>query len=237
MKKSSDGHVKTQFSGLSAFDVICKEFHYHRSCQRNLSRKIKTTTVNDDVAKRNQCFEDITNYVHEAIIMEGNVIRMDDLTKMYETIQSQKCLEIKGAVTQLLKARLINRFGNEIFAERESQHINMQSYLPNNIQPSTFVTFIYDNCDHNPESITGVSMHCTNGIIVQHQSPESEVLTTNSTAIVTSNRRSFKPVTHELAPYYQSRDKVTLSTIENIEMNENMLGDMSKVSNFVWLMS
>ena len=46
--------------------------------------------------------------------MEGNVIRMDVLTKMYETIQSQQCLEIKGATTQLLKARLINRFGNEI---------------------------------------------------------------------------------------------------------------------------
>ena len=121
---------------------------------------------------------------------------------------------------------------------RESQHINMQSYLPNNIQPSTFVMFIYDNCDHNPESITGVSMHCTNGIIVKRQSPESEFLTTNATAIVTSNRRSFKPVTHELAPYYQSRDNVTLPPIDNIEMNENMLGDMmSKVSNFVWLMS
>ena len=64
----------------------------------------------------------------------------------------------------------VNKFETSI-AERESQHINMQSYLPNNIQPSTFVTFIYDNCDHNPESITGVSMHCTNGIIVQRQSP------------------------------------------------------------------
>ena len=40
-EKSDDHFVKAQFSGLSASDVICKEFHYHRSCQRNLVEKLR----------------------------------------------------------------------------------------------------------------------------------------------------------------------------------------------------
>ena len=32
---------------------------------------------------------------------------------------------------------------------------------------SRFVAFIWDNNDINPETLTGVSMHCTNGIMFQ----------------------------------------------------------------------
>ena len=54
------------------------------------------------------------------------------------------------------------------FAELQANHQSHHSFVPTNLQPSTFVTFVYDNCDHNPETITGVSMHCTNGIIIQN---------------------------------------------------------------------
>ena len=64
-ENSDDDSMKAQFPGLSAFAVISEEFHYHRSCQRNLTSKIMTTTINDDVVKINQYFEDITNYDQE----------------------------------------------------------------------------------------------------------------------------------------------------------------------------
>ena len=41
------------------------------------------------------------------------------------------------------------------------------TYAPSVITPSTFVIFIWDNCDHYCESISGDTLHCTNGIIVQ----------------------------------------------------------------------
>ena len=35
------------------------------------------------------------------------------------------------------------------------------------------VTFVYDNCDHNAESIHGFTMHATNGIVIQRISAAS----------------------------------------------------------------
>lgn len=72
----------------------------------------------------------------------------------------------------------LNRLGHSIsydevnnvetsFAEVQASNKNHRSFVPNNVQPSTFVTFVYDNCDHNPETLSGVSMHCTNGILIQ----------------------------------------------------------------------
>ena len=43
------------------------------------------------------------------------------------------------------------------------------TYAPSVITPSTFVIFIWDNCDHNCESIFGDTLHCMNGIIVQRK--------------------------------------------------------------------
>ena len=70
-------------------------------------------------------------------------------------------------------------------AEEQTRIQDDRTYVPNNIQPDTMVTFIYDNCDHNTESIQGSTMHATNGIVIQLKSeqmrqlnyPESTTLT------------------------------------------------------------
>ena len=43
----------------------------------------------------------------------------------------------------------------------------LKSYTPSSVQPSRFLTFVWDNNDINPESLNGKNMHVTNGIIVQ----------------------------------------------------------------------
>ena len=53
------------------------------------------------------------------------------------------------------------------FVEHQIHHQNHRSLVPNNIQPSTFITFVYDNCHYNPETLSGPSLRCTNGIIIQ----------------------------------------------------------------------
>ena len=64
----------------------------------------------------------------------------------------------------------------EIFtAENESKNACLQNYVPNNVHPSSFVTFVCDNCDHDPETINGEVMHCTNGIIIQ-RTPKQEII-------------------------------------------------------------
>ena len=43
------------------------------------------------------------------------------------------------------------------------------TYVSSVITLSTFVTFIWDNCDHNCELIFDDTLHCMNGIIVQRK--------------------------------------------------------------------
>ena len=60
------------------------------------------------------------------------------------------------------------------FAELNVKNQSNRSFVPNNDQPSSFVTFVYDNCDHNPEMLSGASLHITNGIIIQLSSKTEE---------------------------------------------------------------
>ena len=45
----------------------------------------------------------------------------------------------------------------------------LKSYTPSSVQPSQFLTFVWDNNDINPESLNGKNMHVTNDIIVQRE--------------------------------------------------------------------
>ena len=127
----------------------------------------------------------------------------------------------------------VNRF--ETFtAENESKNACSQNHVPNNVQPSSFVTFIFDNRNHNPKTINGELMHCTNGIIIQRTPKQANHISTCGTKPM-QKRRSFKPIAKTIAPYIQPKDRKNLPVIRNIEIENNNLGDMlSKNANTVW---
>jgi len=80
-----------------------------------------------------------------------------------------------------------------------------------------FVTFIWDNNDINPESINGVTMHCTNGIVVQVKSinPGNKNLTENFPLRNKQRKRSFAAIPNELASYIsKKRNDPTLCVSE-----------------------
>ena len=56
------------------------------------------------------------------------------------------------------------------FSETQVEHQLVLAYVPPAVQSSIFLTFVYDSCDHNPETLTRAAMHCTNGIIIQRKS-------------------------------------------------------------------
>ena len=60
------------------------------------------------------------------------------------------------------------------FAKLNVRNQSNRSFVPNNVEPSSFITFVYDNCDHNPETLSGASLHVTNGIIFQLSSKTEE---------------------------------------------------------------
>ena len=71
-------------------------------------------------------------------------------------------------------------------AEEHIPNIITPTYVPNNIRPEEFITYLYDNGDINVESVYGRSYHSTNTNAIQHKSidiPEQ----TPAFSTVTSN--------------------------------------------------
>ena len=110
----------------------------------------------------------------------------------------------------------LNRLGHTIsyhevnlqetgFSEKQVEHQLVREYVPPAVQPSTFLTFVYDNCDHKPETLRGATMHCTNGIIIQRKSrngqPDEAPAEENTNPLV--KRKSFALVNIDITPYHQ----------------------------------
>ena len=139
-------------------------------------------------------------------------------------------ITVKRKTASKFVINCLNRLGHSIsydeinhvetvFTEQQSVHQNIKSYVPNNVQPSIFVTFVYDNCDHNPETLTGVSMNFTNDIIIQRSSFSPNAIrpaVLSNTIQTSSKRRSFKPIHSELAPYFQPASKFNPSVVTDI---------------------
>ena len=95
-------------------------------------------------------------------------------TKKY--VELSVCIKRKtGSVDTV---RWLNCFGlsitydeiNALETKLAEEQVNNQtdtSLVPNHIQPSVFVTFCFDNCDHNMESIYNATLYRTNDIIIQ----------------------------------------------------------------------
>lgn len=92
-----------------------------------------------------------------------------------------------------------------------------RSFSPAIIQPSQFVTFVWDNNEINPESLKGLSLHCTNGIVIQSSSVVLSVFEPSSTdtSVLLQPRakqriKKFRPLPLEM-PSYGPRGNSTLA--------------------------
>ena len=70
---------------------------------------------------------------------------------------------VLGTVFRMTKSMILKK----TLREEQLNNENVHRYVPNNIQPGMFVTFVYDNCDHNSESIYNVILYGTNEIVLQ----------------------------------------------------------------------
>ena len=168
-------------------------------------------------------------------------------TKTSKHVILSLCTKRKTGSKQVIS--WMNRLGHGIsyhetcaletrLAIQQSKEQTLRSFVPNIMQPSTFVTFVWDNNDVNPETLTGVSMHLTNGIMIQHAS-SSEVRSSGEEVLETPPRpsskpRSFKAVTNVLGPYI-SKKRAQPSPIENLALLEESFEEvLSKKIDFWW---
>lgn len=106
-------------------------------------------------------------------------------------------------------------------AIERSKEQDHRSFIPAFIQPSQFVTFVWDNNDINPESIKG--LHCTNGIIIQSSpvvlsQPESASLPTLSQTVRKAKPKMFKAMAIEIPTYVHIKRQNT-ENLRNIQRN------------------
>ena len=121
--------------------------------------------------------------------------------------------------------------------KRTSSH---QSFVPNNIQPFTFITFVYDNCNHNPETISGISIHCTNGIIIQapglpRETSSSEIICEASTR---SRKISFRALTNNDKLVHRQPKKLNPKNALYVETNTELIHQVdSKKEDLIWILA
>ena len=114
----------------------------------------------------------LVNSIGQDIIYNAN----DDKYKTQKHVNFSLCTKRKTGSRVLLK--WINRYGHgvsydevsvvEIFlAEEFVRNQSPKSFCPYSLLPMTFLTLVWDNNDINPDFLTGLVMHCTNGIAIQ----------------------------------------------------------------------
>ena len=110
----------------------------------------------------------------------------------------------------------MNRYGHTISSDEvnvvetntaETQaSILFRTFVPRITQPSIFVTFVFENCDHNLESKFHLTMHCTDDMMIQKcQNTGNRTLTHNPILqqAESRKRRSFNPVPKDSAPFFK----------------------------------
>ncbi|XP_047132181.1 uncharacterized protein LOC124811086 [Hydra vulgaris] len=121
-------------------------------------------------------------------------------------------------------------------AQNAIQNQNLKSFCPSVLQPSRFVTFVWDNNDINPETLNGTSMHVTNGIVIQLQNQVDQVHKDRVNEKVTRDReRSFKAIENQLPLYVKhNREEPDHLRHSNAISRDTKLLEVSEKLDFFW---
>ena len=127
----------------------------------------------------------------------------------------------------------MNRYGHTISsgevnlvktnAAETQASVLSRTFVPRIMQPSAFVTCVFDNCDHNMESKFKLTMHCTSGTVMQKcQNTDNRILTHNPILQQAQSRKrqSFNLTQQDLAPFIkQPRSEPTKFDVVDININ------------------
>ena len=127
----------------------------------------------------------------------------------------------------------MNRYGHTISsgevnlvktnAAETQASVLSRTFVPRIMQPSAFVTCVFDNCDHNLESKFKLTMHCTSGTVMQKcQNTGNRILTHNPILQQAQSRKrqSFNLTQQDLAPFIkQPRSEPTKFDVVDININ------------------
>ena len=156
------------------------------------------------------------------------------------------CVKRKTGSKDMVK--WLNKFGHGIsydevnvvetfLADEAVKYQAVKSFCPSSIQPSVFVTFVWDNNDINPESLSGISMHCTNGIVIQLQEIQNYTPIAISLREKPERKRVFKALPNTLTHYISRKrvDPTHLASL-NVDYSEDESFNTSTIMDFLWVL-
>eukprot|EP00794_Sanderia_malayensis_P001798 gene1798-2004_t len=176
---------------------------------------------------RNEILEAPSTYYSWPPTEEKLINNLSVLPEMFEAFL-KSLISSKSKISDK-KNRQILSIGQDIMfciktslAVRQSKEQLLKRFVPSIIQPSLFVTFVWDNNDINPETLTGTSMHCTNGIMLQLTTEGRVASHTESLFQLEQEKpvkeRLFKAIPNVLQSYI-SKEREQPPAIENVALN------------------
>ena len=90
-------YIQAQLTGLVVEETKAKEFYYHRSCQREITRE----HGNIDKAKVNshkECFDILVQHVRHTLIENRQFSAVSKLSALYTKFQVERNINVKGVL-------------------------------------------------------------------------------------------------------------------------------------------
>ena len=90
-------YIQAQLTGLVVEETKAKEFYYHRSCQREITRE----HGNIDKAKVNshkECFDILVQHVRHTLIENRQFSAVSKLSAFYTKFQVERNINVKGVL-------------------------------------------------------------------------------------------------------------------------------------------
>ena len=96
-------------------------------------------------------------------------------------------------------------------------------------------TYVYDNCDHNPESQFGATMHCTYGIAIQERGLFEQPATMESEQAIQAKRRQLLyQILMAIEPYIQGETTDPPCLTQPLYHEFNETSSLSKMEDTLW---
>ena len=88
----NDEYFTVRVEQLSISDVLAKKFKHHRSCYRKITRPSLAKDRNECVERylREICFSELKEYIDEKFLMNGEFVRMFNLSNYYGQLREKK---------------------------------------------------------------------------------------------------------------------------------------------------
>ena len=160
--------------------LIAQEAYYHSACRKNYTRNHERHTQNETSTEHiecqqahNQAFDFIVKYVQEAIVDNGNVVRLSMITDKYQTYMESnfKAYYNPHYRSQKLKEKLESKFGEKIVFWSQNQSRTL--VFSSNIETGEAVETVFEEVSSDKKRLKEAAILLRNLILKSfHSSTE-----------------------------------------------------------------